>query len=166
MKRFFLLLLMFSVLGCGEGEQPFDATEIEDEESMDSKENLINGIKVIVNGRTKDHEEVVERLTQRYIKRELHDLEYKLVEESARFVVDLVVLESRNAAGEKTGDVSISYTLLKRHMDQECYSLSFFTTLGNGPRNGLRELCVLLVSHLDEDILELKKSSKAPQILR
>ena len=45
MKRFFVLLLAFSVLGCGEGEQPFDATEIEDEESMDSKENLIDGVR-------------------------------------------------------------------------------------------------------------------------
>ena len=63
------ILTLVLVLGCGEGEQPFDATEIEDEQSTDSNDNLRDGMKVIVNGRTKDHEEVVERLTQRYIER-------------------------------------------------------------------------------------------------
>ena len=89
-----------------------------------------------------------------YIERELHELEYKLVEESALFVVNIRVLEPTYDSGDKTGDVSISCLLLKKHLDQECYHLNFYHWLGVGPRNELREICELLVLYLDEAIVE------------
>ena len=66
------------LLGCGESEQPLN----ENEESAVNDIVFINpnGIKVVVNDRVKDHEDVAQRLASSYIERGLRELEYEKVE--------------------------------------------------------------------------------------
>lgn len=155
MLRWILLLFIIAgIIACGESEQPL--SENQELEVNDIASIKPSGIKVTVNDRIRDHEEVPERLMQSYVERGLRDLEYKLVEQSARFIVNIKFLELMSDTGHKTGDVAISCVLLERHMDQECYIDNWAIA---GGRSNLREIGELIVVIIDETIKKKNPTS-------